>query len=114
MDRVAIFVDAGYLFAQGSKELCGAKLPRGSIRLDHAVLSATLKEFAERLSGLPLLRIVSARFPEETEPGQRRRPLGSLHPRSRSRGAKTSRTHTLEFAPDIPVPVAPSHVLRSV
>lgn len=57
MDRVAVFVDAGYLFAQGSKELCGAKLPRGSIGLDHTVLSATLKEFAEQLSGLPLLRI---------------------------------------------------------
>ena len=57
MDRVAVFVDAGYLFAQGSKELCGAKLPRGSIGLDHTVLIATLTEFAERLSGLPLLRI---------------------------------------------------------
>ena len=57
MDRVAVFVDAGYLFAQGSKELCGTRLPRGSIELDHIVLSATLKEFAEGLSGLPLLRI---------------------------------------------------------
>ena len=57
MDRVAVFVDAGYVFAQGSKELCGVKLPRGSIGLDHTVLSATLAEFAERLSGLPLLRI---------------------------------------------------------
>ena len=28
MDRVAIFVDAGYLFAQGSIELCGALLTR--------------------------------------------------------------------------------------
>ena len=31
MDRVAVFVDAGYVFARGSKELCGVKLPRGSI-----------------------------------------------------------------------------------
>ena len=57
MDRVAVFVDAGYLFAQGSKELCGERLPRGNFALDHTVLSATLTEFAERISGLPLLRI---------------------------------------------------------
>ena len=57
MDRVAVFVDAGYLFAQGSKELCGVKLPRGSIGLDHTVLRSTLTEFAERLSCMPLLRI---------------------------------------------------------
>ena len=57
MDRVAVFVDAGYLFAQGSKELCGTKLTRGGISLDHKALGATLKDLAERLSGLPLLRI---------------------------------------------------------
>ena len=57
MDRVAVFVDAGYFFAQGSKELCGAKLTRANIRLDHQVLIATLKDFAQSLSGLPLLRI---------------------------------------------------------
>ena len=57
MDRVAVFVDAGYLFAQGSKELCGIKLTRANIRLHHQVLIATLKDFAQSLSGLPLLRI---------------------------------------------------------
>lgn len=57
MDRVAVFVDAGYLFAQGSKELCGARLTRANIRLHHQVLIATLKDFAQSLSGLPLLRI---------------------------------------------------------
>ncbi len=57
MDRVAIFVDAGYLFAQGSIELCGAKLKRGQIELDHIAVAATLKAFAEAVSGLPLLRI---------------------------------------------------------
>ena len=44
MDRVAIFVDAGYLFAQGSKNLCGTKLTRRSIRLDHDVLIGKLKD----------------------------------------------------------------------
>ena len=57
MDRVAVFVDAGYLFAQGSKELCGAKQIRGNIRLDHTALVDALKGFAENISGLPLLRI---------------------------------------------------------
>ena len=57
MDRVAVFVDAGHLFAQGSEELCGVKVPRGSIGLDHTILRATLTEIAERLSCLPLLRI---------------------------------------------------------
>ena len=57
MDRIAVFVDAGYLFAQGSIELCGKKLPRGEITLDHITLTSTLKAFAENASGLPLLRI---------------------------------------------------------
>ncbi len=57
LDRVVVFVDAGYLFAQGSEELCGAKLPRGSIGLHHEALLSKLKELAEVLSGLPLLRI---------------------------------------------------------
>ena len=57
MDRTAVFVDAGYLFAQGSIELCGKKLPRGEITLNHIALTSTLKAFAENASGLPLLRI---------------------------------------------------------
>ena len=57
MDRVAVFVDAGYLFAQGSIELCGVKLTRGEIDLDHNAVTAKLKTFAETVSKLPLLRI---------------------------------------------------------
>ena len=57
MDRVAVFVDAGYLFAQGSKEFRSVKLPRGVIGLDHTVLRSTLTEFAERLSCMPVLRL---------------------------------------------------------
>ena len=36
MDRVGVFIDAGYLFAQGSVLLGGKKLPRGEIALDGA------------------------------------------------------------------------------
>lgn len=45
MDRVAVFVDAGYLFAQGALELFGEKLKRSDMVLDHAAASAKLKEF---------------------------------------------------------------------
>ena len=57
MDRVAVFVDAGYLFAQGSKEISGRQLQRREISLDHQTLIRLLKDFAESVSGLPLLRI---------------------------------------------------------
>lgn len=57
MDRVAVFVDAGYLFAQGSKELCGEKLLRGQVAIDHEAVVAALKAFSEDISKLSLLRI---------------------------------------------------------
>jgi uncharacterized LabA/DUF88 family protein len=57
MDRVAVFVDAGYLFAQGSSLLTGKKTQRGEIKFDHEKLLNALEEFACRLSKVPLLRI---------------------------------------------------------
>lgn len=57
MDRVAVFVDAGYLFAQGSVALCGQKQPRGAINLEHELAAAAIEALATRLSGIPLLRI---------------------------------------------------------
>lgn len=57
MDRVAVFIDAGYLFAQGSVALSGHKLPRGSMTLDSAKALQALEELATKISGLPLLRI---------------------------------------------------------
>jgi uncharacterized LabA/DUF88 family protein len=57
MDRVAVFVDAGYLFAQGSALLAGRKLPRSAVTLDHEAARQALASFAERVSGRPLLRI---------------------------------------------------------
>ena len=57
MDRVAVFVDAGYLFAQGSSLLAGSKLARGEVVIDHAKVAEALTQFAERVSRLPLLRI---------------------------------------------------------
>jgi uncharacterized LabA/DUF88 family protein len=57
MDRVAVFVDAGYLFKQGGDALTGNKLTRGQLTLDIPAAVTAFREFAERVSGLPLLRI---------------------------------------------------------
>lgn len=57
MNRVAVFVDAGYVFAQGSVLLAGRKLPRGETSLDHVAAIASLATFAERVAGVALLRV---------------------------------------------------------
>lgn len=57
MDRVAVFIDARYLFAQGSTLLAGRKLPRGEAHIDHGKVIEAFKRFAERVSGMKLLRI---------------------------------------------------------
>lgn len=57
MDRVAVFVDAGYVFAQGAVLLTGHKRPRGSITLDHEACIQRLATFATGLTGVPLLRV---------------------------------------------------------
>lgn len=56
MDRVAVFIDAGYLFAAGSTLLAGHKLRRGETRLDEVAAIAFFDGLA-RATGLPLLRI---------------------------------------------------------
>jgi hypothetical protein len=57
MDRVAVFVDAGYFFAQGSALLAGKKTPRGDVSPDFDKILDALEEFATRITKLPLLRI---------------------------------------------------------
>jgi len=58
MKRVAVFVDAGYLFAQGSTALTGAKKPRTTLQLDCRTVRELLIAFAlERAGGGELLRI---------------------------------------------------------
>ena len=57
MDRTAVFVDAGYLFASGSKLVSGEKLTRGQLHLDHDAILALLTRLVDELTGLPLLRI---------------------------------------------------------
>ena len=57
MHRVAVFVDAGYLFAQGSVLLHGKKLPRRDVTLSPEKAVEAFEEFAKRVSGVPLLRL---------------------------------------------------------
>lgn len=57
MDRVAVFVDAGYVFAQGSRLLAGEKLTRSQVVLRHEAIVEKLRRFAEQLARVPLLRI---------------------------------------------------------
>lgn len=55
--RAAVFVDAGYLFAQGSTLLAGSRQPRECLALDIPKLVAALKEAARDSCSFPLLRI---------------------------------------------------------
>ena len=58
MDRVAVFVDAGYLFAQGSTALSGSKKARIALIINAPHAIDSLKTMAEeRASGCRLLRV---------------------------------------------------------
>jgi uncharacterized LabA/DUF88 family protein len=57
MDRAAVFVDAGYLFAEGSRLLAGQKLRRSALRLEHDKIMGFMDELTRELTGLPLLRV---------------------------------------------------------
>ncbi|MEI7894770.1 MAG: hypothetical protein WCI05_16860 [Myxococcales bacterium] len=57
MDRTAVFVDAGYLFAAGSKLIANEKLPRGELHLDYDAVLKLFVSLTAELTGLPLLRI---------------------------------------------------------
>jgi uncharacterized LabA/DUF88 family protein len=57
VDRTAIFVDAGYLFASGSKLLTGDRQARSQVHLDHEAVLSLLIDLAQQLTSLPLLRI---------------------------------------------------------
>jgi uncharacterized LabA/DUF88 family protein len=57
VDRTAIFVDAGYLFAAGSKLIAGDRQLRSQLHLDHGLVLSLLIEAARELTGLALLRV---------------------------------------------------------
>lgn len=57
MDRTAVFVDAGYLFAAGSKLIAQEKLARGELHLDYDALLKLLAALVAEVTALPLLRV---------------------------------------------------------
>ncbi len=57
MNRVAVFVDAGYLYAGGSTSISGASKKRTELILDVAATVQFLSRKAESLTGVGLLRI---------------------------------------------------------
>ena len=57
MNRIAVFVDAGYFYASASDLLFGAPLRRGETRLANAEFAHYLGQVAENIGGCPLLRI---------------------------------------------------------
>jgi len=57
MNRIAVFVDAGYFYASASELLFGAPLRRGELRLANAEFAHYLAQVAETIGGCPLLRI---------------------------------------------------------
>jgi uncharacterized LabA/DUF88 family protein len=58
MRRSAVFVDAGYLFAQGSTALTGSKKNRANLKLDEkAALTALIKIATKKTGGADLLRV---------------------------------------------------------
>ncbi len=58
MACVAVFVDAGYLFAQGATSISGSNAPRSQLKLNATAAVAELKRVAlEKSEGCRLLRI---------------------------------------------------------
>jgi uncharacterized LabA/DUF88 family protein len=58
MRSAAVFVDAGYLFAQGSTAISGSTVPRSQLKLNSAAAIAEIKRVAlEKGDGCRLLRI---------------------------------------------------------
>ena len=58
MGRVGVFVDAGYLFAEGAKVISGVTMPRWQIRLEYDEMVNRLRSFATQVApATQLLRI---------------------------------------------------------
>lgn len=58
MSRIAIFVDSGYLFAQGSAAISGSKKPRISLSIEAHLAIEELRKVAEDIApGKELLRV---------------------------------------------------------
>jgi uncharacterized LabA/DUF88 family protein len=57
MDRTAIFVDAGYVYAAGSRLIANERLSRSRLNLDYDGIVELLQNISGEITGIPLLRI---------------------------------------------------------
>jgi len=57
MDRCGIFVDAGYLIAEGAKSWVAGSAKRGDVTIDYPQLVSRLCARATKACGLPVLRV---------------------------------------------------------
>lgn len=57
MDRTAIFVDAGYVYAAGSRLVANERLSRSRLNLDYDRIVELLRKVSHEITNLPLLRI---------------------------------------------------------
>lgn len=57
MNRIAVFVDAGYLYATGSEVLLGERQPRSALQLNFPAVLAHLQGLAAQISRNEMLRI---------------------------------------------------------
>lgn len=58
MERVAVFVDAGYFWVQASHILYGEKRPREEVALNESLMrECLLREVERQFPGIPLLRV---------------------------------------------------------
>ncbi len=79
MSRVAVFVDAGYLFAEGSMLLTGSRQDRTQLSLDVAAVVAALEQEATARSGRQLLRIYWYDASRSRRPGPEHLDLAEAH-----------------------------------
>lgn len=57
MNRIAVFVDAGYLYATGSEVLLGERQPRSALQMNFPAILSHLQGLAAQISRHELLRI---------------------------------------------------------
>jgi len=95
MDRTAVFIDAGYLFAAGSKLIASERLKRGELKLDHEAWLALMQRLTSELTQMPMLLIywydgaATGPTPDQLalsyQPNVKRR-LGSLNMNGQQKG----------------------------
>lgn len=78
MDRCGIFVDAGYLLAEGAKDKVGSTARRSDVVVDHETLVQRLCTRATKACGLPVLRVYWYDAAQDGVPTLEQKAIGAL------------------------------------